>query len=483
MHWPRFFSYVAPLCARTAKLVASAPTASVSKLSKLSVGLTMGALAFGLAGCGGHEARTLRMRTALDEGNPKEAITAIDEELEVRAAKDLPSEVVGDNALLVLDRASIQQSLLSFEDSKRDFQAADKAIEMLDLSKSSIDSIGKWIFSDSSGRYVAPPHEKLLVNALNILNYLETGDLGGAKVEARRLSVMTRYLHDVMKETDNAMLALGGVLAGFAFEKSGETDEALRYYDEALAFGGYASLGPAVKDLLGRGNYKSPRLVTLAQGQPEPKPEDADLGDVLIVMGHGRVPHKIAERLPIGLALTFAAGHIHPGDVAAANKLALQGLVTWVNFPSLAPGQGAYATPVAQVDGAYVELVQVVDVSHEVRRAWERIKGQVIASAITRTVARFAAGSAVGAVGSAAGGKNGDIIGTLLSLGTQAALTAADTPDTRSWETLPARVVFARMRLPAGRHTISLTARGWSRRQEIQLEKGSFKVVSLMALN
>jgi hypothetical protein len=125
----------------------------------------------------------------------------------------------------------------------------------------------------------------------------------------------------------------------------------------------------------------------------------------------------------------------------------------------------------------------VADVSHEVRRSWERIEGRVIASAITRCIARYAAGSLVGAAGSAAGGKNGDIIGTLLSLGTQAALTAADTPDTRSWETLPARVVFARVRLPAGRHVIGLSARGWSRRQEIQIEKGGFKVVSLMALN
>ena len=119
--------------------------------------------------------------------------------------------------------------------------------------------------------------------------------------------------------------------------------------------------------------------MALAAAEPESKPEDADLGDVLVVMGHGRVPHKVAERLPIGLALTLASGHIHPRDVGAANKLALQGLVTWVNFPTLAPGQGAYSTPVAQIDGRYVELSQVVDVSNEVRRAWERIKGQVIA--------------------------------------------------------------------------------------------------------
>lgn len=445
-----------------------------------AVSLAGGALA--LSGCGGHEARTLRMRTALDEGNAQAALAAVNEELEVKSSKELPAEVVGDNALLVLDRASIQQSVLAFDDSKRDFQAADKAIEMLDLSKSSLDAIGTWVFSDSAGKYIAPPHEKLLINALNMLNYLETGDLSGAKVEARRLSVMTRYMRDILKESDNSMLALGGVLAGFAFEKSGDADEALRYYDEALAFGAYPALAPAVRDLLARGSYTTPRLTAVAQSAGE-SAGDADTGDVLIVIGHGRVPHKIAERVPIGLALTLAAGHIHGPDIAAANKLAAQGLVTWINFPKLAPGQGAYATPTAQLDGRYVELSQVADVSREVRRAWERIEGRIIASAITRCVARYVAGSAVGAVGNAAGGKNGDLIGTLLSLFTQVALTAADTPDTRSWETLPARVVFGRVRLPAGRHSVAVGARGWSRRQEFVVEKGGFKVVSLMALN
>jgi len=458
---------------------------TLARLARAVAAASIAGAALVLSGCGGHEARTLRMRTALDEGDSKAALAAVNEELEVKSSKDLPAEVVGDNALLVLDRASIQQSVLAFDDSKRDFQAADKAIDMLDLSKSSLDAIGTWVFSDSAGKYIAPPHEKLLINALNMLNYLETGDLSGAKVEARRLAVMTRYLRDVLKESDNGMLALGGVLAGFAFEKSGDTDEALRYYDEALAFGAYPALAPAVHDLLPRGNYSSPRLTALAQsgGGRGDTPSDPDAGDVLIVVGHGRVPHKIAERVPIGLALTLAAGHVHGPDVAAANKLAAQGLVTWINFPRLAPGQGAYATPSAQLDGRYLELSQVADVSREVRRAWERIEGRIIASAITRMIARYAAGSAVGAVGSAAGGKNGDLIGTLLSLFTQAALTAADTPDTRSWETLPARVVFGRARLPAGRHTVTLGARGWSRRQEFVVEKGAFKVVSLMALN
>lgn len=428
-----------------------------------------------LYGCGGHEARTLKMRTALDHGDAKGAIAAINDELDVESANQLPKDIKGDNALLVLDRASIQQSIVQFEGSKRDFQAADKAIDMLDLERNAGDSIGEYVFSGSAGRYQAPPYEKLMINTLNMLNYLETHDLNGARVEARRLSVMHKYYKDNLKQPENPVLGLGGLLAGFTFEKSGEIDEALRYYDEALQFSGFHSSGDAVRRLAAVGSYRSPRITKLLEEKPAP-PED-ESGEVLFVVGYGRVPHKIGERIPIGLALTYFAGALQPNDVAAANKLAAQGLVTWINFPTLAPGQGKYAIPSCKVDGNYVQLEEAVDVDREVRAEWKKIEGKIIVSAITRTIARVAVGQGI----QSAAGRD-SVAGLLLSLGAQATLTALDTPDTRSWETLPARIAVARVRLPPGRHQIVLDARGWQRRQEILIEKNGWAVVSLMGL-
>jgi uncharacterized protein len=125
-----------------------------------------------LAGCGGHEMRTLKMRSALDAGQPRQAITHLNEELGVDKDEDLPKKVEGDDALLVLDRGIIQQSLTQFKLSEHDLQASDKAIDMLDLAHNAGDSIGEYVFSGSSGRYVAPPYEKLLINTLNMINYL-----------------------------------------------------------------------------------------------------------------------------------------------------------------------------------------------------------------------------------------------------------------------------------------------------------------------
>jgi hypothetical protein len=415
------------------------------------------------------------MRTALDAGDAKGAIKAIDEELDVPSDKQLPKDVKGDDALLVLDRGSIQQGLVQFDLSKQDFEAADKAIDMLDLAHNAGDSIGEYVFSGSVGKYQAPPYEKLMINTLNMLNYLEQRDLNGARVEARRLSVIQKYYRDSLKKPDNPVLGLGSLLAGFTFEKSGDTDEALRYYDDALAFAGYSSIEGAVARLAPLGSYRSPRIKAVLEKAGDQKSDDG--GDVLFVVGYGRVPHKVGERIPIGLALTLFADSISPTDRMAANKIALQGLVTWINFPTLAPGQGNYATPTAQLDNRFVQLEEAVNVDHEVRSEWKNIEGKIIVSAITRMIARFAVGQGI----QAAAGKN-NVVGLIASLGTQATLTALDTPDTRSWETLPARVAVARVRLPAGRHRVNLDVRGWHRSQEIVVEKGGWSVVSLMAL-
>jgi hypothetical protein len=429
-----------------------------------------------LAGCGGHELRTLKMRSALDAGEPRQAIAHLNTELKVDKDQDFPKKLEGDDALLVLDRGTIQQSLTQFKLSEHDLEASDKAIDMLDLAHNAGDSIGEYVFSGSAGRYVAPPYEKLLINTLNMINYLETGDLNGAKIEARRLSVMQRYIRDELKEPDNSILGLGGFLAGFTYEKSGDPDEALRYYDEALAFSGYTALPSAIRALATEGTYRSPRIErVLAATAKDPAP--AGDAEIVCVVGYGRVPHKIPKRIPIGLALTLVANDMSPRNREAANRLAAQGLVTWINYPSLAPEQGEYSIPTCSVDGKPMRMEQAVDVSAEVKAQWKKVEGKIILSAITRLISRYAVGKGI----EGAGGKDNPLT-LLLSLGAQATLTALDTPDTRSWETLPARVAVGRVRVPPGRHTVVADARGVTRTQATDVAAGGWSLVSLQSL-
>jgi hypothetical protein len=431
-----------------------------------------------LEGCASHSEKTLPVRTALDVGDPRGAIVLLNQNMGVKGEGELPADMGSENALYVLDRGSIQQSIGRFDQSKVDLEAADKAIDMLDLAHDAKDSIGEYVFSGSSGKYQAPPYEKLLLNTLDMINYLEQKDLSGARVEARRLAVMQKYVADDLKERDNPVLSLGAMLAGLTFEESDQADEALRWYDQALGFGAFRALRDPVRRLLARGAYRSPRLKELEAAGPAP----ADLaksgqGEIVFVIGYGRVPHKIAHRVPIGMALTWYADALAPTDVAKANAIAAQGLVTWINFPTLGPEQGGYAIPGCVLDGQYVPLEEAVDVTRQVRQEWKKIEGKIVVSAITRLIARFAVGQAARAVA----GKD-NVLGALLSLGTQATLVALDTPDTRSWETLPARVAVARVPVPAGKHAVHVDARGVIRDVTVDVTPGGWSVVSVMGL-
>ncbi|HKY40181.1 MAG TPA: hypothetical protein VJN18_29800 [Polyangiaceae bacterium] len=447
---------------------------------KLWPALLIGALS--VSGCASHSDKTKEIRSALDAGQPKRALSLLNEQLETDSEQQLPERTSGDNAVFLLDRAMVLQQLQSYKLSSRDLEVCDKQIEMLDFKRNAVDDIGKYLFSDDTGPYKAPPYEKLMINTMNMVNYLVRGDLQGARVEARRLAVMQKYLKD--NDPDNALTAPGSYLAGFTFEKSGSNDEALRYYDEALQYGQYQSLREPVRRLMAWSGYGSPRLRKVAGLADDEKPLPTDpealkqQGELLVIVSYGRVPAKIARRIPIGLALTYVSGAMSPHDHARANHLAAQGLVTWVNYPELGKPRGSWDEPWFRLDGTQLPLEGIVAVDQEAKRAWDDAKGTVIASAITRMIARIVAGEGV----RQAAGKDNAIAGILLSLATQATLTATDTPDTRSWATLPARMAFARVMLPAGTRTVQLKARSQFFEKKVTVKPGGFTVVNLTVL-
>ncbi|MEZ4226348.1 MAG: hypothetical protein R3B13_35715 [Polyangiaceae bacterium] len=457
-------------------------------------------LSMGSVACGGHAARTLEIRAALDAGQPQHALQLLNEELGVDSEKQVPDDLDGDQAILLLDRAMVLQQLERFDLSSRDLQIADKRVELLDLSHGAMDDLGRYLFSDASGPYRAPAYEKLMINTMNMVNYLIRSDLSGARVEARRLAVMQRYL--AKSETPGAELsAPGSYLAGFAFEKSGQSQEALRFYDEALKYGRYRTLAEPVRRLAESATYRSPRIRALlddgASGSApdpsakpgiDPKADEASsaprardphegYGELLVIVNFGRVPAKYAKRIPIGLALTYASGAISPTDRGRANALAAQGLVTWINYPELGQSRGAYSVPTFSLDEQPQFLEGILAVDREARAAWEGARGAVVGSAITRMLARVVAGEAVRQ------GSGGGTLGLLLSLGTQATLTATDTPDTRCWATLPARIAFGRVWVKGGRHRVQLTARSIEKAGWVNVPAGGFAAVSLTVLH
>jgi hypothetical protein len=445
-----------------------------------SLCLVVALLAFFQLGCPGHEARVKSALEALDNGQLELATAELNTEMDVASNEELPGDLTGsDNALLLLDRATILQSMDAFGLSARDFGAADKAIDVLDLSRGAAADVGKYLFSDDSGPYRAPAFEKLMINTFNLMNYLAQRDLNGARIEARRLEVMQRYLAD--RKDVTSLNGLGSYLAGFTYEKSGKKDPALNHYEEALQFGDFTTLREPLR-VLTAGESRSKRIDALTKGMgPFPSPTEAGDSDLVVVVGYGRVPPKVPTRIPIGLALTLVSGALSPNDHAVANELAAKGLVTWVNFPRLGKSRGKWAMPSLSVDGRPVALEHAIDIEAEVRREWKDKEGTVILSAITRLIARAVAGEILHR-SAASQGKGAGLAGLVAGLATTATLAVLDTPDTRSWVTLPSNVAIARLRVKPGQHKVRIRARGWEKGYSVKTTAGGWGFVTMTSL-
>lgn len=448
-----------------------------------------------LVGCGGYAGTSEAFRKSMAAGKPEQALQAANLALGVEDAKALPGDRGPDTPLLLLERATILQAMGDYDLSARDFQAADKNLEVLDYTSDTAGSIGKYLYSDDATLYKAPPYEKLLVNTLNMLNYLAKGDLSGAKVEARRLTVNQRYYKDADPET-KGMMAFSSYLAGFTFEMAGEAEAAQRYYGDALDAGGVPTLKRAVRRLHGLTGVQDIRLkgvlktsttqrgVMLTTNLNTSGEKPAPTGDVLIVVQTGMAPYKAPERVPIGAALV-AASQPGPGErlTAAeqrrANTFAAKGILKFVNYPKLRTYKGASSRLEVRVDGDRLPGGQALDVQTRVVNDFKKIEGSLLAAAITRLIARAAAGEITSAV---ARKKSDSLAATLLGLAVEGALTAADTPDTRSWVTLPAHIYVARKQLPAGKHTINVVVRGRAKTAEIELAPGGFAVLNFSDL-
>ena len=230
-----------------------------------------------LAGCATYTDRIRAAEQTIAGGDLHSAVAKIDALLDVEDPGMLPRKWGSDGALLVLERGMLQQALRTYALSARDLGAAVKQIDLRDLGRDPLGTVAKYIYSDSATRYRASPTETMALNAFNMLNYLAAHDLEGARVEAKRFTVVRDYLGGL--DADKVHGAFGSYLAGFVFERRGEYGGAMRYYDEAPGQKPLRSLEAPVRRLSLLTSYRSARIDKLPPGGgrqrsavPEPGP-------------------------------------------------------------------------------------------------------------------------------------------------------------------------------------------------------------------
>ncbi len=448
---------------------------------RLALALAL-ALPLSSTACATYSDKTQAMRDAVQAGAYEDGLSEINRFIKTKDPLELPTKWKSETALAVLERATLLHAMHQWDASATNFQAAEEQLEFLDLS-SSADEIGRYIFSDSATHYRTTPSEKLSINAINLINYLVQGDLSGARVEAKRFTVMRNYLLDY--DPDHAYGAFGSYLAGFVAEREGSWDEALRYYDEALQERELSSLHEPLLWLSQRGSYTSERLQrhTGAVGFQTPGTADHSTAaqvkpaELLVIVKTGRVPYKVPRRIPIGAAIGLAGAYA-TGDTTILEHSALKVVV----FPDLEPAGNLYSSASWSVDGVDLQLDLVSDLGVEITREFDELKPKIIGSAITRMIVRAAA-----AEGARAAGNQGDsALGLISALAVEGLLVALDKPDTRSWTTLPDRVFIGRVQVPPGEHTLEVVVEGngGSERHtaSVNVAEGGYAVVDITTL-
>jgi hypothetical protein len=459
--------------AASARAPASAGRRRAAGLAALALGaLALGALA---SACASYSERTSAARSAAGAGDYRAALEQLNGALGVESADELPTDWRGDAPLALLERATLLQAMGEFGRSARDFEVADRELEVLDIAADPGGEIARYLYSESVAKYRTTPTEKLSLNALNLLNYLARGDLAGAAVEARRFTVMRQYL--VEYDPDHAHGAFGSYLAGFVFEHLSEPDRALRYYEEALQEGHLETLREPVARIAPLAPYRGERLAGLLGEAPapaEPPRARSRRSEILVVVGLGRVPLRVPQRMPVGAAVGLAGAWV-TGDPEWLGYGALKVVV----YPELAPSGSTLRGAALRVDGSAARLELASDLGQEIRREYEEMKPRILGAAVSRLIARAAVAEGARRAGQEAGDA-GEAVGWIAALLTEGTLLALDQPDTRSWTLLPEVVLVSRASVAPGRHRVEVElegAFGESRSFEVEAPAGGFAAV------
>ncbi len=460
----------------------------------------------GASGCASYSEEMKAAQFSIASGEIGEAIKFLNRRLEVDGIQQVPAELDSNGTLLLLERATLLQSQRNYEMSARDMMEVDGKLEWFDIDGEGLDDIASYFYSDDVKAYRAPAYERMLLNTMNLLNFVGMGDLEGARVEARRFKLLEEYyLDDDGKALVPDLIMLGNYVSGAVFEASADYEQALRLYVRAWTFGMRSpDLKDRLRDLARLTAFRPPDANTsFFDGIYE----DAQFagaisvdeyrakhqrGDTLVIVQYGVAPYKKAVRVEAGLALGMASSRRMTGPSRQRTvQLISQGAIEGVNFPQLTdewlPVRDTGSASLV-VDGNRVPLALGMDVGVAVGRAWGRIEGVVMAAALTRMLTRAVVGG-VGRAAATAAAASGDAragavgaLGWLAATGAQVAMRAADVPDTRSWTTLPEYIRVGRVQLGRGLHTAEVNVVGRSDRQRVPIWPGRLNLINFSRL-
>jgi hypothetical protein len=333
------------------------------------------------------------MRTHLATDDVPRALAALNEQLGNETSART-NGLDGDRALLLLERATLLSEVGKFTESARDFELADRRLDVADMLGTERDHRSRGFGVDATGciqgspscPYRTIPAEKLMINTMAALAFLAMHRPNEAAIEGRRIDVTRRFLDDrnILPRT---VLSLSSFLAAIAFEKNGNAEEA----------------------------KSSRKDVPISEDVSE------SAEDVVIVVGYGRGPYRTPELVTVA----SLAPRLDPVGLRAAAEQSKKTVWTTALNDATLPRPVAF-----ELDDESFAPELAWDVGSEVASEWRAVEESRLPSRVIPVLDCESA-----------------------RLWSPCGFAA----DTRSWETLPARFVAARLHVRAGEHRLVVT--------------------------
>jgi uncharacterized protein len=355
-----------------------------------------------LSGCATYQTDVDEARHALATDNPSQAASLL---------KPLAEKDGRDQLVYLLDYATALQQAKRFKDSAQAFQKAAQIAEVQDYH--SISNVtASLVLSEEMIQYKGDDYEKVLINAMNAVNYLEMGDLDEALVEVKQLNLkLYKYKFEAKKNYEQNP---------YAFYLSALIWEAQRNFDDAyIAYKSAYELAPNYEPL----KYDLLRAARNAQ-RPEEfekwqkqfpdvklKPEPRDVAEVVLIYEQGWGPRK---------------------QPRPENQ----------RFPELRSVYSRTQKARLQVGKRSTDSSEIFDVSNVAIKTMNDDYARLIATRV--------AGVGTKAVLADQLRQKNSALGAIAWI----AMNATDRADLRQWSTLPESFQIARMSLKPGRYKI-----------------------------
>lgn len=372
--------------------------------------------------------------------------------------------------LWLLQEGAALRALGRYEESNGAFEEAYRFAE--DLQKNGATAAASLVVNPMLRTYRGEDFERLQIHYFKALNHLDLGRLDDALVEARRLNILLNAMVDKRGDKEGVYRrdAFAWNLTGLLFEAEGRSNDAFIAYRNA-----YEAYREDYKPLFGLGPPRQLQRDMLRAAKRSgldaeyerysqelgfewsPADEDPAEGELVVLWNDGLGPVKDEWSLnfvlvkrqggavfvndELGLTLPFDAGSGGGGSSLTDLRVVRMAVSRYLERPSVYDG----ATLVAGSRSAKLEKAQ--DIEGIAFAEQKRQRPLELVEALARVALKQASEQQLRQQNPWLG-----LLATLFNASTEKA-------DTRNWQTLPASVHYARLRLPAGAQSVELRPR------------------------